>query len=113
MITIYNKNDQFIFENDYIKAEFEKVNGRLFTKSVLNKKSGYAWSNSEDSLPTVYLPGYNYSTCKITFTKGKNFAENGEEYGYGEFVFENEDAKITYVLSIYENLPVLNAKFGY
>lgn len=109
MIRIFEQQDKFIFENDSVKATFEKLGGRLFTRSLQNKKSGYEWTNNEDSLPTVYIPGFNYSKCSITFIKGKKYAENGENIAYGEFVFDSGEAKIIYTLSLYENLPVLNA----
>ncbi len=110
MIKIFENDNVFTLENDIIKCVFESVDGRLFTRSLLNKKSGYEWSNNEDSLPTVYVPGFNYSKCVVTFAKGKNYTESGEEYLYGEFVFKSERAKIIYTLSIYDNLPVINAK---
>ena len=109
MMKIYEQKNEFIFENDCIKAVFESLSGRLFTRSIFNKKSGYEWTNKEDSLPTVYVPGFNYSNCVITFAKGNKVAENGENIAYGTFIFDAGDAKIIYTLSIYENLPVLNA----
>ena len=61
MIKIFEKNDLYSFENQIIRLTLQAVGGRIFTKSLLNKLSGYEWKNNEDSLPTVYIPGFDYS----------------------------------------------------
>ena len=65
MIKIQNENCLYIFENDYIKLAIERVEGRLFTRYLQNKKTGYKWANKEDALQTVYIPGFDYNNAKI------------------------------------------------
>ena len=109
MIKIFEKNNLYTFENQKIRLTLQAVGGRIFTKSLLNKLSGYEWKNNEDSLPTVYIPGFDYSKSKISFSTGRSVSENGKVYGYGEFVFEGEDAQIYYTLCVFDDLPVIKA----
>lgn len=109
MIKIRNENGFYTFENDCIKLAIENENGRLFTRFLQNKKTGYKWANKEDTLPTVYIPGFDYSEAKVEFSTQKAFCENGDSFELGNFIISNADAKIYFSISTFENLPTVSA----
>lgn len=100
----FNKTETgCIFGNSKIELQLEKVGGKVFIKNLKNKKTGYNFTNKEDNLPIVYIPGFDYENANVSF-------ENSPEKDKLLITFEEDDAKIFYTLSIYENLPVINAK---
>lgn len=109
MIKIQNENCLYIFENDYLKLSIERVGGRLFTRYLQNKVTGYKWANKEDALQTVYIPGFDYSNASIDFSTQKAICEDGESYMIGNFTISNEDAKIYFSLSMFESLKTISA----
>lgn len=93
--------NSIVFGNSLIELNLEKVGGKVFVKNLKNKKSGYIFTNKEDNLPIVYIPGFDYENASVTF-------ENS--CGDLDITFTCEKASIFYTLSLYENLPVLSAK---
>ncbi len=97
------ENNNVIFGNSLIELNLEKVGGKVFLKNLKNKKSGYNFTNSEDNLPIVYIPGFDYENATVLF-------ENSDEKDKLLITFKSKDASIFYTLSLFENLPVINAK---
>ena len=57
-------NNNVIFGNNLIELNLEKVGGKVFLKNLKNKKTGYIFTNSEDNLPIVYIPGFDYENAE-------------------------------------------------
>lgn len=61
-------------------------------------------------MPIVYISGFNYENCEVCFDTLDGECEDGSFKGELLITFKTEKATIFYTLSLYENLPVINAK---
>ncbi|MBQ3234739.1 MAG: alpha-galactosidase [Clostridia bacterium] len=109
-IYFQSKENGCLFGNSKIELELSSVNGKVFFKNLKNKKTGYTFTNGEDNLPIVYIPGFDYDKACVTFETSTATCEDGSDKGELSVTFKTEDACILYTLSLYENLPVVSAK---
>ena len=98
-----------IFGNSKVEIELVCNNGKVFMKNLKNKKTGYVFTNNEDNLPLVYIPGFNYDNAEVLFDFAPAKCENNSDKGELKITFKTSDASIFYTLSLYENLPVISA----
>ncbi len=105
-----NIENRVIFGNSAIELTLEKLNGKVFLKNLNNKKTGYNFTNGEENLPIVYIPGFDYEKASVSFENIDNNCENGSKSSDLLITFKTDVASIFYTLSLYENLPVVSAK---
>lgn len=98
-----NENNAVIFGNNSIELNLETIGGKVFIKNLKNKKTGYNFTNKEENLPVVYIPGFDYENASVCF-------ENSEKNDELLITFKTEKASVFYTLTLHKNLPVLGAK---
>ena len=108
-IYIKNADNFIIIDNSKIEVKIENVNGKLFTRHVLNKGSNFYWTNNEDSLTTLYLPFVDFEKYSVKFYSETKQNEDFTKYLTANWVFTCEDNTIVYTLSIFNDIPVINA----
>lgn len=103
-------NNGCIFANSKVELLLESGNGKVFLKNLKDKTTNYNFTNNEDNLPIVYVPGFDYENSSVSFEAFDKTNEDGSFKGELLITFKTEKASIFYTLSLYENLPIINAK---
>lgn len=101
--------NSFTLGNSKVEINLELVSGKLFNRSVINKKTGYVWSNSDDLMPICYIPGFNYANATVNFESLVKINEDGREYLAAVWNFNDGSVKKIFTLSLYDNLPAIRA----
>ena len=96
--------------NSKVEINLELVGVKLFNRSVINKKTGYVWTNNDDLMPICYIPGFDYTKATTVFSSGVKVNEDGREYAYGEWAFDDGSVKKFLTLSVYDNLPAVRSE---
>ena len=99
-----------IFGNSKIELTLKSVGGKVFLKNLKNKKSGYNFTNGEENLPIVYIPGFDYDNASVSFETSLDKNEDGSDKGLLNITFKTENASIFYTISLHENLPAFSVK---
>lgn len=109
-IKVTRNGNLFTLSNSKIEFNLELVGSKLFSRSLENKQTGYKWENHEDLLPTCYVPGFIYNGASVEFTAKEGVNEDGSNLVKATWTTKSQLATLYYTLTIYENLPAINAE---